>query len=519
MPQYLLALAAGAAGVLAFAPFAMPLVNVAVLAVLFLLWNGSGAGRRAAGIGFAFGVGLFGVGASWVYIALATFGGMPAPVAVIATAGFVALLALYPALAGWLAVRVAPAGGFARLVASAGAYVLCEWLRGWVFTGFPWLSMGYAEILAGGPLPLAGFAPLGGVFLVSLAVATCAACVTGIMLAVAESQPRRVVGCLGTAALVTFAGAALLRVEWTQPAGPAVAVSLLQGNVSQADKFDPAFQPRNYELYENLVRASKGRIVVMPESAYPQFADEIPGAVFQRHAAAARARDGVILVGLFIAEPPREKGEGERIYNSVVSLGEPPPQLYRKHHLVPFGESLPLKPITGWFINSVLAIPLADQASGPANQPPFQIAGQRLAVNICYEDVFGEELLPALAGTDGATILANVSNIAWFGDSHALPQHLQIARMRTLETARPMIRSTNTGVTAAIDFDGRVLGALPPYQLGSLSVTVQGRSGLTPYARTGNWPVTALSLLILLAVAARSTLAVATRGKPAKMTG
>ncbi|MET0918505.1 MAG: apolipoprotein N-acyltransferase, partial [Burkholderiales bacterium] len=326
----LLGLLAGAAGVLAFAPFALPLVNVAVLALLFLMWSGSDTPRRAAGIGFAFGLGLFGVGASWVYIALETFGGMPAPVAVIATAGFVALLALYPALAGWLAVRVAPAGGFERLAASVGAYVLCEWLRGWVFTGFPWLSMGYAEILAGGPLPLAGYAPVGGVFLVSLAVSVCAACVTGIMLAVANAQPRRVVGCLGIAALTTLVGAALLRIEWTHAVGQPVAVSLLQGNVSQADKFDPAFRPRNYELYETLVRTSKGRIVVMPESAYPQFADEIPGAVFLRHAAAARARDGVILVGLFIAEPPREKGEGERIYNSVVTMSDAPPQLYRK---------------------------------------------------------------------------------------------------------------------------------------------------------------------------------------------
>jgi len=192
------------------------------------------------------------------------------------------------------------------------------------------------------------------------------------------------------------------------------------------------------------------------------------------------------------------------------------PARYDKRHLVPFGEFVPWG--FRWFVD-LMTIPLGDFGRGADEQPPFAVGQQRIAFNICYEDVFGEELLPALAGTDGATILANVSNIAWFGDSHALPQHLQIARMRTLETARPMIRSTNTGVTAAIDFDGRVLGALPPYQLGSLSVTVQGRSGLTPYARTGNWPVTALSLLILLAVAARFALAVATRGKPAKITG
>jgi len=507
----LLGLLAGAAGVLAFAPFALPLVNVAVLALLFLMWSGSDTPRRAAGIGFAFGLGLFGAGASWVYIALETFGGMPAPVAVIATAGFVALLALYPALAGWLAVRVAPAGGFERLAASVGAYVLCEWLRGWVFTGFPWLSMGYAEILAGGPLPLAGYAPVGGVFLVSLAVSVCAACVTGIMLAVANAQPRRVVGCLGIAALTTLVGAALLRIEWTHAVGQPVAVSLLQGNVSQADKFDPAFRPRNYELYETLVRTSKGRIVVMPESAYPQFADEIPGAVFLRHAAAARARDGIILVGLFIAEPPGEKGEGERIYNSVVTMSDAPPQLYRKRHLVPYGESIPLKPIAGWFINKVLAIPLADQTPGPPDQAPFDAAGQRLAVNICYEDAFGAELIPSARN---ATLLVNVTNDAWYGRSVAARQHNQISAMRALETGRPMLRATNTGITSAIAHDGTTLATLPWFVSGVLEVEIAGRAGETPYLVVADWPAVALSLLLIVVPAVFARRRAAARETP-----
>ena len=494
----LTALAAGAACVLAFAPFALPLVNVAALALLFFLWSGADSPKRAAGIGFAFGLGLFGVGASWVYIALATFGGMPMPVAVIATAGFVAYLALWPALAGWLAVRATPHAGTPRLVAAAGAFVACEWLRGWVFTGFPWLSMGYAEIVAGGPLPLAGFAPIGGVFLVSLAATICAACVTGIMLALAEAAPRRVVAGLGIAAVVTIGGAALLRVEWTRATGPPVAVSLLQGNVSQADKFDPAFRPRNFELYEDLVRSSKGRIIVMPESAYPQFADEIPGAVFLRHAAAARARDGSILIGLFVAEPPREKGEGERIYNSVVSMGDAPPQLYRKRHLVPFGESIPLKPIAGWFINQVLAIPIADQASGPSDQPPFDAAGQRLAVNICYEDVFGAELIPSARN---ATLLVNVTNDAWYGRSIAARQHNQIAAMRALESGRPMLRATNTGITSAIAHDGRTLAELPWFVSGILEIDIAGRTGLTPYLVVADWLAVALSLALLAAAA------------------
>ena len=191
-----------------------------------------------------------------------------------------------------------------------------------------------------------------------------------------------------------------------------------------------------------MIEAARGRIVVLPESAFPQFADEIPPEVFRRIAELGRARDGAVLVGLFVAEPPAAPGEGERIHNSVVSLGDAPPQLYRKHHLVPFGETIPFKLVTGWFINRVLAIPLADQAAGPAVQPPFAVAGQRIAVNICYEDVFGNELL---AGARAATMLVNVTNDAWYGRSIAARQHNQIAAMRALETGRPMLRATNTG--------------------------------------------------------------------------
>jgi apolipoprotein N-acyltransferase len=484
--------------VLAFAPFEIPLLNLAALSVLFLLWSNAETPRAAAWIGFSFGVGLFGLGTPWVYIALETFGAMPAPIAVLATAVFVTCSSLWPALAGWTAVRLTHRHWVTRLLAVSAAYTLCEWLRSYLFTGFPWLAMGYAEILHAGPLPMAGYAPLGGVFLVSLAVALCAAAATGIMLAIARGDLRGAVACLAGIAAIVVAGAALLRIEWTMPQGAPVAVSLVQGNISQAQKFDPDFRPRIYETFDNLVRASKGRIVVLPESAYPQFADEIPGSVFLRLAAAARERDGSVLAGLFIAEPPLQPGGEERIYNSVVSLGAAPPQLYRKRHLVPFGESIPLKPIAGWFINQVLAIPLADQSAGPADQAPFEAGGQRLAVNICYEDAFGAELIPS-ART--ATLLVNVTNDAWYGRSIAARQHNQIAAMRALETGRPMLRATNTGITAAIDHRGRVISELPWFVSGVLEVEIAGRVGDTPYLRFGDWPVLILAALMLLAAA------------------
>jgi len=477
------AFAAGGGAVFGFAPFSLPTVALASLGTLFFLWDGATTARRAAAVGFAWGLGLFGFGASWVFIALETFGGMPLPVAFVSTAGFVAYLALWPALAGWLAVRVTPPHSLARGIAAAGAFVVCEWLRGFVFTGFPWLAIGYTQLPAQGAWPLAGFAPVGGVFLVSLAVALLAAAVPASVRAL-ESRDGRLGGALVVLVAVLVAGGGVLRaVEWTRPAGAPVTVSLVQSNVSQEEKFDPAFRPQNYALHADLVARAKGRIVVLPESAYPQFADEIPPEVIDGLVAAARLRDGMILTGLFVLLPPAAPGEEERIHNSVVSLSADPPQLYRKHHLVPFGESIPLKGLVGWFINSVLHIPLADQAAGPALQPPFVVAGQRLAVNICYEDVFGGEL--AIPARD-ATILVNVTNDAWYGRSIAARQHNQIAAMRALETGRPMLRATNSGITSSIAHDGRVLAELPWFTRDILEVEVTGRDGLTPYMRVGD---------------------------------
>ena len=483
---------------LAFAPFEMPLVNVAALSGLFLLWSSADTPRAAAWIGFFFGVGLFGVGTSWVYIALETFGAMPAPVAVLATAVFVTCSSLWTALAGWTAVRLTPGQGVGRLLAAAAAYTLCEWLRSYLFTGFPWLAMGYAELPSSGGLPFAGYAPTGGVFLVSMVVASSAAAIAGITTAVAESRRRHVVAWLGSIAVLAAAGALQSRMEWTRSEGAPVAISLLQGNISQAQKFDPSFRPRNREIYDQLVRSARGRIVVMPESAYAEFADEIPGEVFARLASEASTRNGIVLAGLFIAEPPLRPGGEERIYNSVVGLDASTPQLYRKRHLVPFGETIPFKPVAGWFINQVLQIPLADQTAGPLDQPPFNAAGQKVAVNICYEDAFGQELI---AAARAANMLVNVTNDGWYGHSIAARQHNQIAAMRALETGRPMLRATNSGITSAIDHHGRVISELPWFERGILELNVEGRAGETPYLRFGDWPALILALL-LLAVAA-----------------
>ncbi|HEY7787396.1 MAG TPA: apolipoprotein N-acyltransferase [Casimicrobiaceae bacterium] len=494
----LIALMLGALCVLAFAPFTLPLLSIACAAALFSWWLEAPRARDAAQTGFAFGLGLFGAGASWVYIALKTFGGMPAIVAVIATTAFVAYLALWPALAGWVAVRTTVPGTLARAAAIASMWTLAEWLRGIVFTGFPWLALGSSQLPGSS---LAGFAPIGGTMLVSLAVACCAALTALAIDAMARAARRRALLAAAAIAVLFVVGALSWRVEFTQPAGAPVTASLIQGNVPQRAKFDPDYRERIFQHYAFLAEQSRGRLIVFPESALPVFAHQVPDAIFERIGRVAASRDGDALIGLFTLSPPDNPGDDPGIHNSVLSVGANRTQIYRKHHLVPFGETIPLKPVFGWLINNVLSIPLADQSPGPANAPPLAVAGQKVAVDICYEDAYGAELRRSARD---ATLLVNVTNDAWYGHSIAAWQHNQIASMRALETGRPLLRATNTGVTSAIGADGREIASLPWYTSGILEVSVQGRSGATPYIRFGDaLPLAFTAVLFAAALMAR----------------
>jgi apolipoprotein N-acyltransferase len=487
----LLAATAGACTVFAFAPFGVSGVALATLTVLFLQWHDADSPRTAALTGFAFGVGLFGAGASWLYIALETFGGMPPWLACIAIAVLVGYLALWPAAAGFLAGRLTAPGSFARVVIAAGAFTLTEWLRGYVFTGFPWLALGYTQ-LPHGLLP--AYAPLGGVYLVTLVMTMLAALLAHATTAFACRALGGAAAATAVALALALIGIALPRIEWTRPTGAPIPVSLVQGNVLQDVKFDPEIRASTFDRYLRLVEQSRGRLVVLPESAFPMFSDEVPDTVLLSLIRMASARNGDVLLGLFTAEPPAPGSDEPRYYNTVVALGDSELQFYRKNHLVPFGETIPLKPVIGWFVRSVLAIPLADQSRGGATQPPLEVAGQRVAVNICYEDAFGSELIH---GARDAQFLVNVTNDAWYGRSIAAEQHNQIAAMRALELGRPMLRATNTGITSAIGHDGVEIARLPWFTTGVLEVSVAGRAGATPYLAYGDTPVLALSLLLV----------------------
>jgi len=481
LPRSVLACLLGAASVLGFAPFGIFPLPVLALAWLFRLWRQAGTPRGAAWLGFCYGLGGFLAGVSWVYVSLADVGGMAAPLAVVATLLFCAYLALFPALAGYFSHRLASADFFWRGVpAWAAIWTLAEWLRGWAFTGFPWLAIGYSQTP---PSPLSGFAAALGVYGVGFLAA---------LIAAAFALDGRRKATWGLLVSLVASGALLRGMDWTQPVGAPVKVSLLQGNVPQDLKWDPQRLSLSIDTYVRLAQTHPAPLVVLPETAIPLFFDELPREVLHD-----LRQSGDLLLGMAVRHR-----DGGYVNGAIGIRGEPPgavspaptlgAQTYAKRHLVPFGEYAP--PGFAWFFDLV-QIPMSDFSAGPRLQPPLELAGQKIAPNICYEDLFGAEILDALPQ---ATLLINLSNTAWFGDSLAQPQHLQIAQMRALETGRTMLRATNTGITAAIAPDGRVLARLPPFTTGALVVEAQGFAGLTPYARWGD------ALALLLAIGAIS---------------
>ncbi len=504
----------GALAVAGYAPFGWFPVPILTLAVLFRLVSDA-APRSALLAGWSYGLGLFLAGVSWIYVSISVYGGMPAPIAALATLLFCAFIALFPAAALWLGARVASAPVPRLALAFPAAWALLEWVRGWIFTGFPWLALGYSQAPNGaGPAsPLAGFAPVLGVYGVSL-VAVLSAGMLALLLPFPDGRgdrgegaraasrwrvfplpqplPQRergvaVAGLTGLLALIWISGWGLGQVAWTRPVEGPVSVALLQGNIPQDLKFRPERLQATLVHYARQVLASDARLIVLPETALPLFRSAVPKDYLEMLADHARGQGGDVVLGV-----PEDVGP-ERYFNSVISLGSTSEGLYRKHHLVPFGEFVPLG--FRWALD-LMSIPLGDFARGTVDQPPMAAGGQRLAVNVCYEDAFGEERNHAARD---ATLLVNLSNDAWFGASLAPWQHLQIGAMRSLEAARWQLRANNTGITAILDDKGRVRDRLEPFTSGTLAGTAQGRSGDTPYLVWGNLPALIIMAALLLA--------------------
>lgn len=487
---FLGALLLGGVGAFAFTPWNGFWLAIVVWSTLYgLVRKYALTPLVGAGLGAAFGLGFFGVGVSWIYISLHTYGEMAAGLAGLATLLFCSLLASFHALFGFLfakfrhrllSVPLALALLFGTL------WGLLDWCRGWVLTGFPWLALGYSQLPSDPTLsPLAGYYPLLGVFGVGLLTALSAALLV---------EFRRGWLFLG---MLLLGGVGLQQVVWTQDTGSQLRVALVQGNVAQNLKWDAEQYLNTLEKNAGLIEAalqhrSAPQLVVLPETAFPSFLQDIPEAYLATLAGELKSRNATLLFGTVT-------GTEQVYHNSGVAMGSAAQgsQRYHKSHLVPFGESIPWG--FRWFL-SLAKIPMSDFAPGEAGQLPMLLGGVPVAINICYEDIFGEELIRALPV---AQILVNLSNTAWFGESLAQPQHLQISRVRAVETGRPMLRATNTGMTAFIRPDGYVERVLPAFTEGVLVGEVQGYSGTTPYARWGNAAFLLLSMSFLLNVLRR----------------
>jgi apolipoprotein N-acyltransferase len=438
---------AGALAVTAFAPFGgYPLVILS-LGVLFNQWLADNP-RRALRHGFLFGLGFFGAGISWVYVSIHEYGHVPVAGAFMVAAGLVVFLSLYPALLGYSLKRSRPEPGWLVLVMVFPAgWIVAEWVRGWLFSGFPWLTVGSSQIDS----PLAGYAPVLGIFGTGLAVASSAA----LLVAVLRNR-KRLISLLVLG--VIWAGGYLLdRMEWTEPRGAALKVALVQGNIAQDEKWAPDNLLNTLTRYTELTFELQDiDLVVWPETAIPSFYHQVKEDFIPRLETALRAKGTTLLTGI----PVLDKTTWD-YYNSVISLGGEP-GFYHKQHLVPYGEYLPLRKLMGHTLDA-LAVP--------------------------------EQIIKDLPE---AALLVNVSNDAWFGKSLAPHQHLEMARMRAKETGRPLLRATNTGISAIIDHGGQITARSSQFEEAVITGSVIPRQGATPYVLLGNTPVIVFTLACLL---------------------
>lgn len=485
----LFALLAGLSGVLAFAPFELRSFAVLSLTSFFLILNYSPT-SRAFWRGWLYGLGLFTGGIYWVYYSLHLFGDAVAPLAIALTLLFIFFLALYPALFGWLVRKylIDRFGSWALLLGLPISWFLIEWIRGWLFTGFPWLTYGYSQV----DTWLAGYAPLLGVYGLSFLVAASAGLVSFL---VVNRQLARTRQFQLLTLLVSFwsAGGLLQQIEWTQAKGVPIKVNIVQGNIEQHQKFLAEVLEPSLQRYAQLSLQHPADLVIWPETAVPTFLHRVR-ADLQPLVQALQKRGSELAVGVFEYD-----AETRTYYNSLVKLNPGIDEAdagYRKRHLVPFGEYMPLRSILKFLARYVL-IPMSDISSGEELQEPLMLAGHPAAISICFEDAFGEEWIKQARD---AEYLINISNDSWFGDSLAPHQHLEIARMRSLEMGRPMLRATNTGISAFIDQHGRITHIAPQFEAVNLLGELQPRTGNTPYMLYGNYLIVSLLLLLLLGI-------------------
>jgi apolipoprotein N-acyltransferase len=479
----------GLSATVGFAPWGWYGLTLLAPAGLLWLWQGVSA-RRAAWRGFVFGLAHFALGMYWVSISIHRFGGGPLWLAWLLVLVLATYLALFPALVGYALRRWFQCGTVQEaLIALPLLWLLVELLRGWLFTGLPWLALGYAFI----DTPLSRLAPLAGVYALGASVVLLSG---AIWLFLVGTRRERLL------ALVVAVGVSLALLllpeptRWTRDNGAPVDVSLVQGNIPQELKWRPGRREATQVHYRALTDSEWGRrLIIWPEVAIPALRHQVQ-AYLDELDGIARASGSTLLVGVLVRDAP--KGP---LYNAMLSLGVEQGAYY-KRHLLPFGEYFPA-PKFLLDIGSVLGLQYSDFSSGPEGQPPLKLGSNTLGLSICFEDVFGRDIRRDLPE---AGLLVNVTNDAWFEDSSAPHQHLQIARMRALEMGRILLRVANTGISAVIGADGKIAQASPQFEVDVLRAQVTPRAGLTPYARFGDlplWILAAAGLVFLIVLRRR----------------
>jgi len=455
--------------VLSFSPFNFYLILPVVFTIFFWLIQKNNLPVKEC---LFFGLGFFIFGIYWIYICLQKFGGMPEIAAILSTFSLCLFLSLF-----FLSLSIFSKFKNQPLLVAA-IFTLVEWVRSWIFTGFPWLTLGYSQVESS---PLAGYIPITGIYGISFLLVF-----TSHLIFLLITNTHQRLWIIFLIIIIWGGGHFLKKIEWTKPIGDPIEVTLLQGNVKQDEKWDQTKIKKILNKYESLILKSNSQLTVLPETSIPLLLEYIPSNYLNKIKGHMKKIDGNLILGVI-------ERDGADVYNSAMSFGQDKSQKYRKYHLVPFGEYVPLRSIFGFIYEDLLNMPFNDLSRGERKQLPMMFDQQKIAINICYEDVFGNEIIHQLPN---ANILLNMSNDAWYGHSIAAEQHLQISQARAIETGRMMLRATNTGITAFINEKGKVMNKLPQFQSGSLTQNVQGFYGSTPFIKYGHFPILILCFLI-----------------------
>jgi apolipoprotein N-acyltransferase len=465
---------------LSFAPFDHAYLAIISLVVLFLSWHTADSPKQAAFRAYLYGLGLFGFGVTWVFVSIYFYGGATMSASLIMALLFAAFWALFPALTAYLVVKLAFLTDKRLLFwIIPFIWISIEYFRGfWFLNGFPWFQVAYSQL----DTAFSGFVPLLGVYGTGFLIILTASLFSSMLV-----TKQRLVLTSAVISLLLITGYGLKYVQWTTAIGKPLKVTLIQGNVSQDQKWLPKNLVKTLLSYQQMTHSHwDSDVIIWPETAIPAYLHQVDEPFLKPLAAEANAHKTDLIVSV-----AAKSEDGKQSYNTVLTLGGER-RVYKKNHLLPFGEYLPLQPLSGWVLD-LIGVRLGKFTPGGNQQSLLKAGGYPFATSICYEDAFASESIRTMPE---AAYLVNVTNDAWFGNSFEPHQHMQIARMRALETGRYLARSTNTGVSAFVDPNGQIIKQAPLFKISTLTENIIPMSGMTPFARLGE----GLIMLIIMSL-------------------